>query len=155
MNAGTMQQLIIKYMKRIILFLLAFVAIKSFAQTDEQDVLNRVKQLNTAIFINKDSVALEGLLADKVTYGHSSAKIENRSEMISGAVHGPATYKNFMMDSATVFFQGKATAVVRHVLKATSVDAQGKESPLHLNVLQVWIMQGNKWKLTARQAVKI
>jgi hypothetical protein len=150
-----MLQLTIKYMKKIILFLLAFVAIKSFGQTDEQKILDRVKQLNAAIFINRDSVALEGLMADKVTYGHSSAKIENRSEMIAGAIHSPSTYKNFMMDSAAVFFQGKTTAVVRHVLKATSVDAQGKESPLHLNVLQVWVMQGNKWKLTARQAVKI
>ena len=150
-----MLQLTIKLMKKIILFLLAFAAIKSFAQTDEQKVLDRVKQLNTAIFINKDSVALEGLMADKVTYGHSSAKIENRFEMIVGAVHSPSTYKNFMMDSATVFFEGKNTAVVRHVLKATSVDMQGKESPLHLNVLQVWVMQKNQWKLMARQAVKI
>ena len=142
-------------MKKIILFLLAFAAIKSFAQTDEQKVLDRVKQLNTAIFINRDSVALEGLMADKVTYGHSSAKIENRSEMIAGAIHSPSTYKNFMMDSATVFFEGKNTAVVRHVLKATSVDMQGKESPLHLNVLQVWVMQKNQWKLMARQAVKL
>jgi len=155
MNAEIMLQLIIKHMKKIILFLLAFAAIKSFAQTDEQKVLDRVKQLNTAIFINRDSVALEGLMADKVTYGHSSAKIENRSEMIAGAIHSPSTYKNFMMDSATVFFEGKNTAVVRHVLKATSVDMQGKESPLHLNVLQVWVMQKNQWKLMARQAVKL
>jgi len=150
-----MLQLIIKRMKKIILFLLAFAAIKSFGQTDEQKVLDRVKQLNTAIFINRDSAALEGLMADKVTYGHSSAKIENRSEMIAGAIHSPATFKNFMMDSATVFFEGKNTAVVRHVLKATSVDMQGKESPLHLNVLQVWVMQKNQWKLMARQAVKL
>ena len=150
-----MLQLIIKRMKKIILFLLAFAAIKSFGQTDEQKVLDRVNQLNTAIFINRDSVALEGLMADKVTYGHSSAKIENRSEMIAGAIHSPSTFKNFMMDSATVFFEGKNIAVVRHVLKATSVDMQGKESPLHLNVLQVWVMQKNQWKLMARQAVKL
>jgi hypothetical protein len=41
------------------------------------------------------------------------------------------------------------------VLKATSVDMQGKESPLHLNVLQVWVMQNKQWKLMARQAVKL
>ena len=155
MNAEIMLQLTIKRMKKIILFLLAFAAIKSFGQTDEQKVLDRVNQLNTAIFINRDSVALEGLMADKVTYGHSSAKIENRSEMIAGAIHSPSTFKNFMMDSATVFFEGKNIAVVRHVLKATSVDMQGKESPLHLNVLQVWVMQKNQWKLMARQAVKL
>jgi len=142
-------------MKKLSVIIFLALAIHTSAQTDEQKVLDRVKQLNTAIFINKDSVALEGLMADKVTYGHSSAKIENRPEMISGAVHGPATYKNFMMDSATVFFEGKNVAVVRHVLKATSVDPQGKESPLHLNVLQVWVIQNKQWKLMARQAVKL
>ena len=142
-------------MKKIILFLFVFASIQSYAQTNEQKVLDRVKQLNTAIFINKDSVALEGLMAEKVTYGHSGGKIENRPEMISGAVHSPSTYKNFMMDSATIFFEGKNTAVVRHILKATSVDREGKESPLHIGVLQVWVMQNKQWKLMARQAVKL
>jgi hypothetical protein len=155
MNAETRQQLTIKHMKKLFLFFFLAVAINSSAQTDEQKVLDRVKQLNTAIFINKDSVALDGLMADKVTYGHSGGKIENRPEMISGAVHSPSTYKNFMMDSATVFFEGKNTAVVRHVLKATSVDREGKESPLHIGVLQIWVMQNKQWKLMARQAVKL
>ena len=155
MNAGIMQQQTIKHMKKLFLFLSLAIATQSFAQTNEQKVLDRVKQLNDAIFMNKDSVALEGLMADKVTYGHSSGKIENRPEMISGAFHGPLTYKNFMMDSATVFFEGNNTAVVRHVLKATSIDKAGKESPLHIGVLQVWVMQNKQWKLMARQAVKL
>jgi hypothetical protein len=152
-----MQQLTIKnkHMKKLFLVLFLALTIHSFGQTDEQKVLERVKKLNTAIFINKDSAALEGLMAGKVSYGHSTGKMENRPEMISGAVHSPTTYKDFVMDSATVFFQEKNTAVVRHVLRATSVDKAGKESPLHINVLQVWIMQNKQWKLTARQAVKI
>jgi Domain of unknown function (DUF4440) len=154
MNAGTMQQLTIKHMKKIILFLFLAIGIQSLAQTDEQKVLDRVKQLNDAIFINKDSVALEGLLADKVTYGHSGGKVENRSEMIHGAITSPSSYSNFMMDSASVFFENN-TAVVRHVLKATSIDREGKQSPLHLGVLQVWVMQNKQWKLMARQAVKL
>jgi hypothetical protein len=154
MNAEIMQQLTIKNMKKVFLFLFLAIAIQSSAQTDEQKVLERVKQLNDAIFANKDSAALEGLLADKVTYGHSSGKIENRSEMIHGAITSPGTYSNFMMDSASVFFENN-TAVVRHVLKATSIDKEGKQSPLHLGVLQVWVMQNKQWKLMARQAVKL
>ena len=150
-----MPQLITKDMKKLFLFLFLAIAIHSLAQNDEHKVLDRVKQLNDAIFMNKDSVELDGLMADKVTYGHSGGKVENRSEMISGAVHSPSTYKNFAMDSATVFFEGKNVAVVRHVLKATSVDREGKESPLHIGVLQVWVMQNKQWKLMARQAVKL
>ena len=141
--------------KNILLSLLLLVAIKSFSQSsNEEKVLQRVKQLNDAIFMNKDSMALEGLMADKVTYGHSNGKLEDRKMMISDAVNSKQTYTNFVMDSATVFFEGNKTAVVRHVLRAVSTE-NGKEAPLHLNVLQVWVNQYNQWKLIARQAVKL
>ena len=147
MNAEKMQQRIIE------IFFLLFIAGNSFAQTNEQKILNRVKQLNDAIFLNKDSIALERLLADKLSYGHSGGKIENREEMIRNAVNSSTTYTNFVMDSATVFFEGN-TAIVRHVLKAITND-KGKEGQLHLGVLQVWIKQNRQWKLTARQSVKL
>lgn len=146
-NAEKMQRQIIK------IFFLLFIAGNSFAQTNEQKILNRVKQLNDAIFLNKDSVALDRLLAGKLSYGHSGGKIENREEMIHNAVNSPTTYKNFIMDSATVFFE-RNTAFVRHVLKAITND-KGKEGQLHLSVLQVWIKQNKQWKLTARQSVKL
>jgi len=44
---------------------------------------------------------------------------------------------------------------VRHVLRATAIDKAGKQTPLHLNVLQLWVMQNKQWKLMARQAVKL
>ena len=141
-------------MKKLLAIIFLLAAIQSTAQTDEQKVLQRVKQLNDAVFINKDSIALEGLLAGKVTYGHSSGKLENRQEMIHAAISSKNTYANFVMDSASVFFENK-TAFVRHVLRAVSIDKDGKQSPLHLGVLQVWIMQNKQWKLMARQSVKL
>ncbi|MEO6673089.1 MAG: nuclear transport factor 2 family protein [Ginsengibacter sp.] len=143
-------------MKRtIFLSLLFFAAINTFSQSsNEEKVLQRVKQLNDAIFVNKDKTALEGLMADKVTYGHSTAKLEDRTMMIDGAVGSKQVYTNFIMDSATVFFERGKTAIVRHVLKAVST-LDGKETPLHLNVLQVWVKQKGQWKLMARQAVKL
>ena len=141
-------------MKNLFLFLFLALTIQSSAQTDEQQVLQRVKQLNDAIFIAKDSVALEGLLADKVSYGHSTGKIENRQEMIHGAISNTGSYSNLAMEELTVFFENK-TAIVRHVLKATAIDKDGKLSPLHIAILQVWVKQKKQWKLTARQAVKL
>lgn len=138
------------------LFIILFLAItfQSSAQTEEEKVLQRVTQLNNAIFGIKDSIALEGLLANKVSYGHSSGKIENRQEMIHGAVSNTGTYANFIMEGANVYFENN-TAIVRHVLKATSIDKAGKESPLHIGILQVWVKQKKQWRLTARQAVKL
>jgi hypothetical protein len=141
-------------MKNFLLILSLVFVIQASGQTEEKNIWQRVKQLNEAIFIAKDSVALEGLLADKLTYGHSGGKIEDRREMIHGAVSSATTYNNFRMESPTVFFQ-KNTAIVRHELQAVSVDKEGKQSPLHIGILQVWVKQSKQWKLTARQAVKL
>jgi hypothetical protein len=46
-------------------------------------------------------------------------------------------------------------AIVRQNFRATSVDAQGVGTPLDLGILQVWKKEHGKWKLMARQAVKI
>lgn len=141
-------------MKKLIVVLLLGYTFQSFAQTKEEKVLQRIKQLNEAVFGVKDSVALENLLADKVTYGHSTGKIENRREMITAAVANTTRYADFKMEDAVVYFENK-TAIVRYVISATNIGMDGKTSPLHLGLLQVWIKQKKEWKLTARQAVKL
>jgi antitoxin component YwqK of YwqJK toxin-antitoxin module len=140
--------------KNLFIILFLVITIQSTAQTEEEKVLQRVTQFNNAVFGVKDSIVLEGLLADKVSYGHSSGKTENRQEMIHGAVSNTGTYSNFVMEGATVYFENNA-AIVRHVLKATAIDKDGKQSPLHIGILQVWVKQKKQWRLTARQAVKL
>lgn len=142
------------YLKNLVLFFSLVLFIQSSAQTKETELFQRVKQLNDAIFLVKDSIALEGLLADKVSYGHSTGKIENRQEMIHGAISNAGTYTNISLEDFTVFFE-KKTAIVRHAIKGTSIDKDGKQSPLHIGLLQVWVKQKIQWKLTARQAVKL
>ena len=141
-------------MKKFILFFLLISTIQTSAQTEEEKVLQRIKKLNEAIFGVKDSVALENLLADKLTYGHSTGKIENRQEMIIAAVANTTSYTDFKMEGAVIYFENK-TAIVRYVISATNISKDGKTSPLHLGLLQVWIKQKKEWKLTARQAVKL
>lgn len=144
-----------KYCLTILLFLAGCTTL--FAQTNkEREVLKRIEVLNKSIFADKnarDSAALENLLSEKVTYGHSSGKIENKKQMIHNAMVSPTTYEGFRMDSATVFFEGK-TAVSRHILKAKTLE-NGKEGVLRLGVLQVWLKNNKEWKLVARQAVKL
>ena len=141
-------------MKKIITILFLASAFQVFGQTEEEKVLDRVKQLNESIFGKRDSLALEGLMADKVTYGHSVGRIENRQEMIQAAISNPGSYSGVVMEGATVFFVNK-TAIVRHVLKATSIAKDGSQSALNINILQVWVKQKKQWKLTARQSVRI
>ena len=141
-------------MKKLFLFISLFIVISVSAQTEAEKVLQRVQELNNAVFVTKDSIVLEGLMAEEVSYGHSSGKIENRQQMIHNAVTSASLFSNVLMEISVVYFQNK-TAIVRHQLKANAKDTTGKESLLNIGVLQVWVKQKGNWRLTARQAVKL
>jgi hypothetical protein len=126
----------------------------SFGQSKEEaKVWDRVESLTKAVFETKDSLALVDLISDKVTYGHSSGNLEDKATMVHNAVASKTEYKNKSFERISINVNDK-TAVVRHTLRAISVEG-GKESPLDLSILQVWKKEGGKWRLWARQAVRI
>lgn len=143
-------------MKRLILVLsLCGSVFFSFAQSaTEAKVWDRVEALTKAIFETKDSAALVDLVSANVTYGHSAGAIEDKKVMVQKAVASKTTYRNRSFEKLSINVQGNV-AVLRHNLRAISVDEAGKESPLDLGILQVWKKEGGKWRIWARQAVKI
>ncbi|MGG9971450.1 nuclear transport factor 2 family protein [Ferruginibacter sp. SUN002] len=142
---------------KIGLFYIAMMLFTStiFAQTPavEAKVWKNVEALNKAIFVNKDSVALAELVAADVTYGHSGGNVEDKKTMITKALANVSTYKDVKTEKVSIKVVGN-TAVVRHILSATE-NKEGKESLLKLNVLQVWQKLYGKWKIIARQSVKV
>ncbi|HCL04671.1 MAG TPA: hypothetical protein DHW64_01325 [Chitinophagaceae bacterium] len=142
-------------MKKGLIILFILFSLTAIAQGKaEKKILNNIKALNSAIFMNRDSAVLLQIVGERVTYGHSSGKIENKAEMVHNAMVSSTTYKDFGMSDVSIVVDRK-TAIVRHVLKARSFDATGKEGVLHLNVLQTWIKKNKQWILAARQAVKL
>lgn len=143
-------------MKRICIALLLSVAVAGVvAQTQvESKVWERVEALTKAVFEDKDSVALMDLVSKDVTYGHSSGVIEDKATMVHRAVINKASYKNRVFEKVSIDVKDN-TAIVRHNFRATQVDEAGKESPLDLGILQVWKKENGKWRIWARQAVRI
>ncbi len=141
--------------RNLIFILVSCWAFHATAQTGrEKEVMDKMENLNNAIFVNKDSVALAGMLDEKLSYAHSDGHIENKAEMIKNAVHNLTTYRNVGMEKTSVVFFNN-TAIARQQLNALQTDNTGKESPLHLGILQVWIQEGKQWKLVARESVKL
>lgn len=118
----------------------------------ESSVLAAVEALRIAM-INADSIALHRLTSARLTYGHSSGLVEQRSAFVNKIVAGTSDFVTIQLADQQVEVAGK-TAIVRHTLHATTND-QGKPGEVHLKVLLVWHQYKGKWKLLARQAVKI
>lgn len=128
-----------------------FCTITNAQSKQEKAVANAVEQLRKAM-IDADKTALENLVADDLSYGHSGGHIDDKKEFVEKIVSGRSDFVTMDITEQTISISGK-TAIVRHKLNATTNDG-GKPGEVHLLVLLVWQKQNGHWKLLARQAVK-
>jgi hypothetical protein len=103
--------------------------------------------------LSKDSVALSNLLADDVTYGHSSGLIQTKAELIRSIMSGEQDYKTIEPSNMKVRIYDNAAAVNANV-KANLI-YQGKPTDLNMAVTFTWVKINGEWKLVARQSVKL
>jgi len=161
MNAGKLQQEIIKVMIRLIFKLRFFLTIFLFfgttvavAQIDSVSLKEAVSNLDKAL-INKDEKTLTRLLNEEVSYGHSNGWVQNKAEIINDLKSGKLAYTKIENESVTIATINKQWATVR-----TNTDAEGKAPngnafQLKLHVLEVWLKTKNGWELIARQGTKL
>lgn len=142
-------------MKKLLFILLLLICTSSvFSQPGKEgEVWTKVEDLHKAIFETKDSVVIQKLVADSVTYGHSTGLLENKPVMLHNTVHNIENYKNFSFERISTTYVG-STVIVRFVFRA-DVTKEGVTNPLNLSIMQVWGKDKGDWKLFARQAVKI
>lgn len=119
---------------------------------EQQSVANAVENLRKAM-VDPDRKILEGLVAEKLSYGHSSGAVDNKAVFIEKLVSGQSDFVSIELSDQIIDISGKA-AIVRHTLSATTNDG-GKPGTVKIKVLLVWQKEKSNWKLLARQAVKI
>lgn len=137
----------------IFYFLFSGQTIVNAQSKEEQFLLQSTEKLRVAM-VEADKSALENLVSDSLSYGHSSGRVENKIDFISNIISGKSDFLSIEISEQTVSII-KNIAIVRHVLYAETND-NAKPGNVRLRVLQVWQKQKNKtWKLIARQAVKI
>lgn len=136
-----------------LLGLLSIVSFSSVAQSkDHKMVSEAVEKLRKAM-IDGDRAGLESIAADSLSYGHSSGKVESKTEFVENIASGKSDFVTIDLSEQTISISHNI-AVVRHVLNAATSDG-GKSATVKLKVLLVWEKQKGEWKLLARQAVKL
>ncbi len=119
---------------------------------DEKAVAEAVQALGKAL-ASADAAALKDLLADELTYVHSSGKVENKAEVIDIVGGKKTVYKTLSIEDVKISIVG-VNAVVRHVFKGEA-ESGGKTNPFNVGAMQVWQKRDGKWLLIARQAFKL
>jgi ketosteroid isomerase-like protein len=138
----------------LIVTLLVFVCFGSFGQTkDIKEVEVAVEELRKAM-LDADKKVLQKFTAEDLSYGHSSGKIETKTEFINTLTTGVSDFLEIELKQQTIQVN-KDVAMVRHELHGKTQD-KGKElATIKIGVLLVWIKRNGTWQLYGRQAFKL
>lgn len=124
----------------------------SAAGPDGAAVEEAVDALTKALLAG-DGPALEALTLDGLSYGHSSGLVQDKKAFVETLTSKRSTFPSITLSDRSVSVVGD-DAIARHVFSGEVV-SNGKTSPVHIGVLQVWHRDGGRWRLLARQAFKI
>ena len=139
--------------RNLILSCLMVCSLYLAAQTkDEKAVAEAVENLRKTM-VDPDKATLDRLTSVKLSYGHSSGKVEDKTSFINSLFSGISDFVSIKLSEQTIIISGN-TAIVRHNLDGATNDG-GKPATVKLHVMLVWNQKGTSWQLLARQAVKL
>ena len=125
------------------------------AQNDndpKMQVTTKMQDLRNA-FLSKDSITLSALLADDVSYGHSTGIIQTKFQLIRDIMSDAQDYKVIEPSDMHIRIYDNAAIVVLKL--KVNVIANGKPMDVNMNATLTWIKINNEWKLVARQSAKL
>lgn len=122
----------------------------SFAQkTGVEEAVNKL----TKLMINPDSLALNKMILNNLSYGHSSGKLQTKQEFMHSLLSKESDFVDITLTDQTVIVQNK-TALVRHTLNAKTND-KNVPGNVKLYILLIFSKEKAGWMLLGRQAVKV
>jgi hypothetical protein len=123
------------------------------AQASEEPVVNAAVEALTKAMLQADKAELERLVADQLSYGHSSGLVETKSQFVDVIANKTTIYKTITLSEPSTAIAG-VNAIVRHIFSNTT-ETSGKTASISVGILQVWQKQDGAWRLLARQAFRL
>jgi len=133
------------------LLLLPTFAPLAAAQDARQEIL-AADDRRFAAMVQGDQAALDGLLADDLTYTHSSGQLETKTQFLESLRSGKLRYLSAEPADREVRLYGDVAVVTGRATVKASMD--GKELLLPLRFTEVWVKRGGAWKLAAWQSTR-
>ena len=100
-----------------------------------------------------DYAALDRLLADDLTYTHSTAKLDTKATYLEPLVSGRTRYQSLEPSDVQVRVYG-TTGVVTGILRSVALVA-GKESRTDMRFTNVWVQRDGRWQMVAWQSTRL
>ena len=125
-------------------------ALPTQAQGSDAAAVAAAVEALTKAMLAGDRAGLMAVTHERLSYGHSAGRIENRQQFIDPLANNTSVFRSMTVSDQTIDVVGD-DAIVRHVLRGES-ESNGRVNPVNIGILQVWKKQADGWKLLARQA---
>lgn len=134
-------------------FALPLTAVAQSGSPAEQQVLQAEKD-RFAAMVKADRAALEKILADDLTYTHTTALFESKAQFIKSVTSGTIDYVSIVPSESDwkVRVNGN-TAIVNGVAAVNVIDT-GKDIKIKIRYTTIHTNRGGTWQLRAWQATR-
>lgn len=139
------------------LLIITFISLNKLLFSQEvscHEILPKFDLLEFSL-IKKDTIALNDLLHEKLTFGHSNGWIETKESLLNSLPTSKVVYKQIVP-------HGKVKAEFIHdnlvTLRREQIvigEYEGQPFDVDLKILEVWVGEGSKWMLIARQSIEV
>jgi ketosteroid isomerase-like protein len=115
-------------------------------------VLAAVEEWRQAV-IKKDRAALERVLDDELSYGHTTGEVLNKAQTVERALVSQQSFSEIDLEDVAVRAYGNFALVTHkisfHVIK------DGTPNIANLSGIDVWVKKPHGWRLLARQLTRL
>jgi ketosteroid isomerase-like protein len=118
----------------------------------EADVL-ALEAKRVQAMLSADLATLESILAEDLSYSHSSGKVETKAEFIESVRSGRLKYRSFERSDVKVRIYGDAAVVTGRA--DVKVQSSGEELALPIRYLDVYVKTRGTWRMVAWQSTRL
>ncbi len=117
-----------------------------------KSILAAVEEWKQAV-IKKDRAALERVLDDELSYGHTTGEVLNKAQTVERALTPQQSFSEIDLTDVAIRAYGNF-ALVTHKI-AFHVVKDGTSSVANLSGIDVWVKKPHGWQLLARQLTRL
>jgi uncharacterized protein (TIGR02246 family) len=140
-------------MKKILPMLFVVISFAAAADKSAEAVKAAEKSWASATATD-DEATLKQVLADDLTYTHSTGDTDSKQAFMSNLKSGVRKYTKVNHESMDVRLYGN-TAVLTATAQIETSQKGGAPTPAHLRFIHVWIFKDGRWQLVAHQSLRL
>ena len=134
--------------------ILSVVAGLAMAADKSADAVKAAEKAWASATASGNEATLKQLLADDMTYTHSTGDTDTKAVFIDNMKTCVRKYHKVNHESMDVRLYGN-TAVLTATAQIETSQKGGKVAPAHLRFIHVWVLQNGRWQLVAHQSLRL